>query len=86
MSALQKKKKPNYLYPEYIKKFHQSLKKYKQSTFLFLNTFKNLFLAILGLRYCRGLSLVASSGGYSLVAVLGFLIAVASLRAEYGLQ
>ena len=33
-----------------------------------------------------GLSLVAMSGGYSLVAMLGLLIAVASLFAEHGLQ
>ena len=33
-----------------------------------------------------GLSLVAVSGGYSLVAVLGLLIAVASLVVEHGLQ
>ena len=31
-----------------------------------------------------GLSLVAASGGYSLVAVGGILIAVASLVAEHG--
>ena len=33
-----------------------------------------------------GLSLVAVSRGYSLVAVLRFLIAVASLAADFGLQ
>lgn len=38
-----KKKKTNYLYPEYIKKFHQSLIKIRKSTFLFVNTFKFSF-------------------------------------------
>ena len=37
-----------------------------------------LFLAVLGLRCCTGFSLVAVSGGCSLVAVHGLLIAVAS--------
>ena len=87
MSALQNKKKmTNYLYPEYIKKFHQSLIKIQKSIFIFLNTLKVLFLAILSLRSCMGLSLVASSGGYSLISVLGLLIAVAALLVEYGLQ
>ena len=44
-----------------------------------------LFLAVLGLFCCVGFSLVAASGGYSLVAVLRLLIAVASLVAEHGL-
>ena len=33
----------------------------------------------------RGLSLVSESGDYSLVAVCGLLMAVASLIVEYGL-
>ena len=33
----------------------------------------------------HGLSLIAASGGYSLVAVLGFLIMVGSLIVEHGL-
>ena len=37
------------------------------------------------LRCCLGLSLVPVSGGYSLVAELGLLIAVASLVAEHRL-
>ena len=41
-----------------------------------------LFLAVLGLRCCTGISLLAASGGYSLVAMLRLLIAVASLVAE----
>ena len=44
-----------------------------------------LFLAVLGLFCCVGFSLVAASGGYSPVAVLRLLIAVASLVAEHGL-
>ena len=48
------------------------------------NNFIYLFLAVLGLRICAGLSLVAANGGYSVV-VLGLLIAVASLPAEHRL-
>lgn len=40
--------------------------------------FKNyLFLAVLGLRCCAGLSLVLVSGGYSVVVVYRLLSAVA---------
>ena len=49
----------------------------------FLNLF--LFLAVLGLWCLTGFSLVAASGGYSLVAVRRLLFAVASL-VEHGLQ
>ena len=42
-------------------------------------------LAGLGLHCCMGFSLVVASGGYSLVAVCGFLIAVTSLGVEQGL-
>ena len=38
-------------------------------------------MAVLGLCCCLGFSLVAANGGYSLVAVPGLLIAVASLVA-----
>ena len=44
-----------------------------------------LFLAVLDLRCSAGFSLVAVSGSYSLVAVLEFLFAVASLAVEHGL-
>ena len=44
-----------------------------------------LFLAVLSLGCCAGFSLVAVSGGYSLVAVCGLLIPVASLVAEHRL-
>ena len=44
------------------------------------------FLALLGLRCCTGFPLIAASGGYSLVAVCGLLIVVASIVAEHGLQ
>ena len=37
-----------------------------------------IYLAVLGLRWCTGFSLVAASRGCSLVAVCGLLIAVAS--------
>ena len=55
-----------------------------ETCFLFVN-FIYLFLATLGLGCSDGLSQVVSSGGYSLVVVLGFLIVVASLVAEHGL-
>ena len=61
--------------------------------FFFLNEFiqnqqiifkKNfLFLAVLGLFCFVWASLVAMSGGHSLVVVLGLLIVVASLVAEH---
>ena len=44
-----------------------------------------LFMALLGFTCCAGFSLVAVSGGYSLVAVCGLLIPVASLVAEHRL-
>ena len=37
-----------------------------------------LFLGVLGLQCCEGFSLVVVSGGYSLVAVQGLLVGVAS--------
>ena len=39
----------------------------------------SLFLAVLGLHCCVSFSLVAASGGYSLVVVCWLLIAVTSL-------
>ena len=42
-------------------------------------------LAVLGLHCCAGFSLIAGSGDYSLVAVRGLLIVVASLVVEHGL-
>ena len=42
-------------------------------------------MAELGLHCCASLSLVAESGGCSLVAMRGLLIAVAFLVAEHGL-
>ena len=45
------------------------------------------FLAVPGLHCCAGSSLVAEkNGGYSLVAVCGLLMALASLVAEHRLQ
>ena len=43
------------------------------------------FLAVLGLHCCRGFSLIAGSGSYSLVALFRLLIAMASLIVEHGL-
>ena len=43
------------------------------------------FLAMLGLCWCAGFSLVVS-GGYSLVVVCGLLVAVVSFVVECGLQ
>ena len=55
---------------------------------LFILIFKkliNLFLAVLGLGFCSGFSLVVESGGYSSVATHRLLVAVASLVVEKGL-
>ena len=45
----------------------------------------HLFLAVLGLHRCMDLSSSWGGGGYSLVAVGGLLIAVASLILKHGL-
>ena len=45
-----------------------------------------LFLAVLGLRCCEGFSVVAASGGYSLLAVHGLLIVVTALVVEHGFE
>ena len=42
-------------------------------------------MAVLSAHCCMGFSLVAASGGYSLVAVHRLLTAVASLVAKHGL-
>ena len=53
--------------------------------FCLSNNFIYLFLAVLGLRCCAGFfSRIAESGSYSLVAVSGLLIGVASLVSEHG--
>ena len=44
-----------------------------------------LFLAVLGLHCCTGFSLVVARGGYSLMAMHGLLISVASLVAGHGI-
>ena len=59
--------------------------KYRKVNSFFFNVFMHLFLVVLGLCFCMGFSLVAMSRGYSLLAVLGFLIAVVSLVAEHKL-
>ena len=56
------------------------------SHFLFyIIVFIYLFLAVLGLHCCLGFSSLVASRGYSLLAVLGLLILLASLLAEHGL-
>ena len=52
-----------------------------------LNNFIYLFVfgAVLGLCCCSGFSLVAANGGYSVVAVHGLLVAVASPLAGHAL-
>ena len=45
----------------------------------FTHIFLFLFLAVLGLRYCVGFSLVVESGGYSLTVMLGLPVAETSL-------
>ena len=61
-----------------------SLKKYIQYFIDFWKQFY-LFLAMLGLCYCMGVSPVAVSRGYSLEVLHGLLTGVASLVAERGL-
>ena len=57
--------------------------------YLFKNYFKNYLFIYLWLYWvflaAGGLSLVAASGGYSLVGVHGLLIKAASLVVEHGL-
>ena len=50
------------------------------SNFLFIY----IIMIGLGLCCCTGFSLVAASGGYSVIAVGGLLIVVASVVAEHG--
>ena len=54
-------------------------------TLLFLLLYIYVFLAVLDVCCCAGFSVVAARRGYPLVAVTGFLIAVASLVAEHSL-
>ena len=49
------------------------------------NNFTYSFIVVLCLR-CTGFSLVVVNSGYSVVAVCGLLIAVASLVVEHGVQ
>ena len=51
-------------------------------TYIFFFFFLYRLLAVLGLHCCTGISLVAESRVYSLVAVLRLLIAVTSLVVE----
>ena len=51
--------------------------------FLSLFLFISSFLAVLDFHHCEGFSLVAASGGFSLVTVPRPLISVASLFAEH---
>ena len=53
--------------------------------FFFFFALIYLFLAVLDLGCCASFSLVEASGSYSLIAVHGLLIAVASLVVEHGL-
>ena len=64
---------------------HHGSPRNKFSIYLFIVLLICLFLAVLNLHCCLGFSLSAVSGGYSLVAVHGILIVVASLVAEHGL-
>ena len=51
---------------------------------IFLNDFKNLFLAVLGLHCCEDFPQVVPSGDYSLAAVMGLHVAFASPVAGTG--
>ena len=52
----------------------------------FLVFFNIYLLAVLGLHFYSGFSLVAETKGYSLVALHGLTIAMATLIAEHGLR
>jgi len=54
--------------------------------FFFFFKYSYLFiLVLLGLHCCAGFSLFSESGGYSLLALLGLFIAMASLVVQHGL-
>ena len=57
----------------------------QESDINFLLFFKSLFLAVLDLCCCSNFSLVVASRGYSLVALQGLLLVVASPVAEHRL-
>ena len=60
--------------------------RFPQTLFLFFSFFKiYLFMAVVSLLLHTGFPLVVASGGYSLVAVCGLLMAAASLIGEHGL-
>ena len=65
-------------------RLNRHMAKLLQVCFFFFH-FIYLFLALLSLLCCVGFSLVVTSRISSLVAVLGLLIAVASLVEEHGL-
>ena len=54
-----------------------------KNIYLKQNLFMYLFSAVLDLHCCLGFSLVAVSGGYSVIVAHGFLIAVASLVTQH---
>ena len=55
----------------------------QNKSFVFYKIILFIYFAVLGLSCCSGFSLVAVSGGYSVVAVYELLIAVASLALEH---
>ena len=65
---------------------HVTIVKWLTIIFLKIILLICLFLAVLGLHCYTGFSLVVASGGYSLDALEGHLLAVASLAVEHGLQ
>ena len=68
-------------YPAYPLR-RRAFKKCNGSAIFFFNLLIDLFLAVLGLCSCASFSLVAASGGYSLVAMHGILIVVTSRVAQ----
>jgi len=58
---------------------------YKQ-LFIYFYNLMYLFLALLGLRYCSGLSLAVASRGYPLAVALGLLSVVSSADVEHRLS
>ena len=70
----------------YIRSWTSYFSYLQPSCIAHLKKFIYSFLSMLCLHCRAGFSLVVVSSGYSLVVVPGFLVAVASLIAEHGLQ
>ena len=73
------------IFPQLHKTMVQADAMLEMRIIFFLNNFISLFLSVPSLCCFLGFSVVVASGDYSLVAMLGLLIGVASLVAKHGL-